>query len=542
VSRLGGEALRQGIWPLADAAAMRALDRHTIDALGVPGELLMESAGRAVAEVVLAWLPPGGEVLAVCGAGNNGGDGLVAARHLRAVGVPVRAALLEPAEGLQGDAAAAWRRAREAGVPLEGPGWRAPERGVIVDAVFGTGLSRPVAGAPAAAIRRIRQARERAGGALRVVAVDLPSGLCADTGRILGDAVAADATLAISLPKPGLALEPGRSLAGRIAVARIGIADEAPGVRIAAELWTRPAAGARLPRRAAAAHKGSFGHVLIAAGSEGKSGAAALAAAGAVRMGAGLVTVACPAGLAVVLEVKCTEAMTAPLPDTGEHAFAASAEEPLLRLAEARDAVGLGPGLGQAAETVKWVRAVVPRIPRPLALDADALNALVGQGALLAGRRQPTVLTPHPGEAARLLGTTAEEVNADRPGAARRLAERTGAVVLLKGAATVSADPEGRVVVNPSGGPALASGGTGDVLLGAVAALLGQGLPALEAAALAAYVHGEAADRIAARSGASGLRAGDLADELPVATQALRQAAAGGPRLGGRLAAPFPEP
>ncbi len=534
--------LGAGIWPLADAAGMRALDRHSIETLGVPGELLMESAGRAVAEVVLAERPEGGTVLVVCGGGNNGGDGLVVARLLHGLGVPVRAALLADGRSLRGDAAANARRAREAGVPFEPARWRAPACGVLVDALFGTGLSREVRGAKAAAIRRINAARERSAGALRVVAVDLPSGLCADSGQELGAAVQADATVTVGLPKLGLALEPGRSRAGRITVARIGIADAAPGVTHRAALWTRAAAGRQLPARPRDAHKGSFGHALVVAGSEGKSGAAALAAEGAGRIGAGLVTIACPAGLDAILEIKCTEAMTAPLPDTADRALAASARDPVLRLAEARDAVGLGPGLGQGAETVKLVRALVPRIRKPLALDADGLNALAGELELLRARSAPTVLTPHPGEAARLLGVSAADINRDRPGAARRLAEASGAVVLLKGAASISAGPDGRILVNPTGGPALASGGTGDVLLGMVTGLLAQGLAAFEAAALAAFVHGEAADRIAARSGASGLLAGDLARELPEAAQALRGAAARGPDLGGRLAIRFPEP
>jgi NAD(P)H-hydrate epimerase len=527
-----------GVWPLVGAAAMRALDRHTIETLGVPGEVLMESAGGAVSELVLEELPAGGEVLVICGAGHNGGDGFVVARRLALLGVPVRAALLGEPRSLRGDAAANHRRAREAGVPVEGARWRAPRRGVIVDSLFGTGLVRPLEKAPAASVRRINASR---GEALRVVAVDLPSGICADTGQVLGVAVEADATVTLGLPKPGLALEPGRSRAGRIVVARIGIADAAPGVSHDTELWTRAAAGAQLPPRPAAGHKGSFGHALLVAGSEGKTGAAALAARGAGRVGAGLVTVACPAGVNDILEVKCTEAMTVPVPDTSERALAAGAEEVLVELAAERDAVGLGPGVGRSAETFKLARAIAARVERPLAIDADAIRAFGGDPAELRRRRGPTVLTPHPGEATALLGGRATELNRDRCGAARRLAEMTGCVVLLKGAATVVAGPGGRVALNPTGGPALATGGTGDVLLGMVAGLLAQGRPPFEAAALAAYLHGFAADRIATRRGPAGLLAGDLARELPEAAQALRAAAAA-PAPGARLAVAFPEP
>jgi NAD(P)H-hydrate epimerase len=527
-------------WPLVSAAQMRALDRHTIETLDVPGELLMESAGRAVVDVVLEQLRPGDPVAVVCGAGNNGGDGLVVARHLQLLGVPVRAALLTDPGRLRGDAASNLRRARSVGVQLEGPRWRAPQAGVVVDAIFGTGLSRAVTGTAAASIRRINAAHAARPDELRVVAVDLPSGLCADTGSVLGLAVEADATVTLGLPKLGLALEPGRSRAGRVRVAHIGIAETAPDTAPTAELWTRAGVGARLPARPRDGHKGSFGHALIVAGSEGKSGAAALAAEGATRIGAGLVTLACPAGLNDVLEIKCTEAMTAPLPDTPARGLAAGAEEAVLALAATRDAVGLGPGLGRDTETLSLVRAVAKRLEVPLALDADAIFAFRDDPALLTARRAPTVLTPHPGEAAELLGCSANDVNRDRPGAARRLAHQSGAVVLLKGAATVTAAPDGGLVVNPTGGPLLASGGTGDVLLGLVTGLLTQGLAASDAAALAAYVHGAAADALACERGDAGLLAGELAQAVPAAVESLRAAPASGIETG--LAVSFPEP
>jgi len=532
-------------WSLFGAAAMRGLDRHTIETLGVPGEVLMESAGRAVVEAVLEWLPPGGVVVAVCGSGNNGGDGLVVARQLHLLGVPVRVALLADEKKLRGDAAANLKRARAAGVPIDGERWRAPAAGVIVDAIFGTGLSRDVAGPAAAGIRRINAVRESRGGAVRVVSVDLPSGLCSDRGQILGVAVRADVTVTIQAPKLGLALEPGRELSGRVRVARIGIAEDAPDVRADAELWTRAAAGARLPERPPAGHKGTFGHALVVAGSEGKTGAAALTAEGATRAGAGLVTIACPAGLNDILEIKCTEAMTVPVPDTSERALAANALGVLLELAAERTVVGLGPGIGRGSDTVKLVVSLVPRLRKPVAIDADGLFAFAGEPERLAARKAPTVLTPHPGEAGRLLGASPAEINRDRVGAARALAERAGAVVLLKGAASIVAAPDGRVAVNPTGGPALGSGGTGDVLTGVVTGLLAQGVPAFEAAALAAFVHGAAADRIASASGASGLTAGDLARALPAEFEALRaaaRAAAGAPQPGRRLAISFPEP
>jgi NAD(P)H-hydrate epimerase len=507
------------VWPLVTAGEMRSLDRYTIETLGVPGELLMESAGRATAASVLEVLPDGGSVLVVCGGGNNGGDGLVAARQLHAVGVPVRAAIVASPDRLSPDAAANLERARRAGVTVAfcGPDFE-PRHGVIVDALFGTGLDRPVEGDAEAAIRRINASRA----ACRVVAVDLPSGLHADTGQVLGAAVEADVTLTLGLPKLALALEPGRSLAGRVRVARIGIADHAPGVSAGAELWPARAAAVRLPERAAAGHKGSFGHVLVVGGSEGKTGAAALAAAGAASAGAGLVTVACPRGVLDVVAALSREAMTAPLPETRGRALCAGADKALLALAHERDVVVMGPGLGRDPETQSLLRAVAPEIERPLVLDADALFAFGDDPSRLMARAAATILTPHPGEAGRLLGISAREVNADRVGAARRLAAATGAVALVKGAGTVTASPDGRATVNPTGGPALASGGTGDVLAGMLAALLAQGLSSHEAAALGAWVHGHAGDRITARAGASGLLAGELAREVPAAMESLR--------------------
>jgi NAD(P)H-hydrate epimerase len=376
-----------------------------------------------------------------------------------------------------------------------------------------------------------------------VVAVDLPSGLHADSGQPLGCAVEADVTVTLGLPKLGLALEPGRSHAGRIVVGRIGIADEAPDLGHTAELWTRRAAAARLPSRPADGHKGSFGHALIVAGSEGKTGAAALSAEGAARIGAGLVTIACPKSTNPVLEVKCTEAMTAPVPETAAHGFASGAEKPILDLALGRDAVAAGPGIGRCEETLALVRRIAGQIERPLVLDADGLLAFVDAAALLQARAAPTVLTPHPGEAAALLACSPAEVNRDRPSAARTLAEQTGAVVVLKGAATVTAEPGGRCAVNASGGPILATGGTGDVLTGVVVGLLAQGIAAFEAGALGAFVHGWASDRLALRCGTSGVLAGDLAAEIPAAVTSLRESLTDtAPILGGSDGMAFPEP
>ena len=529
-----------GIWPLLRAAEARALDRTTIHELGIPGELLMECAGKAVAEQVEALLRPGGVVRVFCGSGNNGGDGYVAARHLHLRGLPVRIHPLADPAHLRGDAAANCRRAEAVGVPIvaasaSGP---APPGSVWVDALFGTGLARPVEGAAAEAIQCMDRARSKA----RVVAVDLPSGLDADTGQPLGTAVRADLTVTLGLPKLGLTLEPGRSLAGCIRVARIGLVDRAPGVRVRTQLWTRAAVARGLPARPAAGHKGSFGHVLVVAGSRGKTGAAVLAARGAARVGAGLVTLACPYSTNPVLEAACIETMTAPLPETGAHTLGLAAQTAIEELAESRDVLVMGPGMGRVEETWELVRRLALPLARPLVLDADALLAFRESPKVLRERPGATLLTPHPGEAALLLATDAAGVNADRAGAAEALAETTGAVVVLKGAATLIAEPSGgRCVVNPTGGPLLASGGTGDVLAGMVGGLLAQGLPPLEAGVVGVWVHGAAADRLAEERGSAGTLAGEVADAVPGILGSLRSGPRG-PSIGGGDVLAFPEP
>lgn len=469
---MGREKSMTGIggWSLASAARMQALDRYTIERLGVPGEILMENAGRALVDLVLEYAgeglaSSGSEVVFACGPGNNGGDGFVAARHLVQLGLAARVLLLEDPSRLKGEAAAHHAMATAAGVPMDvvRPGDDPLlRRGVLVDALFGTGLTRPVGGAAEQLIRRINALGDIP--EIVVIAVDLPSGLDADTGQPLGHAVAADATLTLGVPKIGLTLEPGRTLAGRVTVARIGIVDSIPGELpeegvSAARLWSPADVGPQLPQRPTAGHKGTFGHLLLLAGSEGMSGAAALAATAALRSGAGLLTLGCPAGLNDVIEAQCSEAMTVPLPETAGRALSAEGLETAIDLAGERDAVAVGPGLGRRPETAEFLVGLAGRVDKPLIIDADGLAAFENSLDLLKDRSAPTVLTPHPGEAARLLGSGAEEVNRDRVGAARELAVSSGAVALLKGAGTVAASPDGRVIINPTGGPNLATGG-----------------------------------------------------------------------------------
>ena len=517
--------LCQGVWPLVTATEMQSLDRMTIEGSGVPGEVLMESAGRALVPLVLdlrtSSLRPDAKICIFCGAGNNGGDGFVLARHLLAEGVEAETILIGDPEKLPRDAATNWMRLKATAAicrivdPQDlGVDWPAllANTSVAVDALFGIGLRREIRDGIAELIDSIRNAR---GAGLRVLAVDIPSGINAQTGQVCGTAVEADRTLTISLPKVGLALEPGRSHAGRVDVARIGIEDPDPERLPRVELWNANAARTEFPDRPRDGHKGTFGRVLVIAGSKGMMGAAALCTRASLRAGAGLVTLAHPEGRAVELAGLCTEVMTSEVSATERGSFARVAEKALGELAVARDVVAIGPGLGREHETMELVRHLLASIDAPIVLDADGLYGFADGLEILRDRSATTVLTPHPGEAARLLSTDVAQINSDRVSAARRLAERAQSIVVLKGAGTVVVDPTGRTLIISTGGPALASGGTGDVLTGIVAALLASRVAAFEAAGLAAWWHGASGDRLDSEHLGFGILASEIADGLP---------------------------
>jgi len=501
---------------LTTAEEMRRIDSTAIQKFGIPGVVLMENAGRHVADVVCEALAedPGAKVTIVCGKGNNGGDGFVAARHLLNHGADVHVVLIVDPTELQGDAAVNYRIARNIGVSIDEHAdesavrMRTSRADIVVDAVLGTGVSGEVHGVARAAVEAINDS-----GAW-VVSVDIPSGIHADTGAVLGAAVAADVTVTFALPKLGLAQYPGAEHCGELRVVDIGM-PRGPLVSdsLKANLVTPEMAEGMLPARFSAMHKGDAGRVLVVAGSQGMTGAAALCGMAAVRAGAGLVTLACPASLNDILEAKCTEVMTLPVAETPERSIAPAARLDVLKFIERCTAVALGPGLSRHPETAEFVRAIVRDIIRPLVLDADGINCLEGDTSLLSVRNRPTVITPHPGELAGLLQGRAEQLEEDRVGTARRAAELTRAVVVLKGAGTVIADPDGQVWINRTGNSGMASGGMGDVLTGMIAAFLGGGAEPVEAAVAAVYYHGLAAD-VAAQSGARGLVASDVLEVL----------------------------
>jgi hydroxyethylthiazole kinase-like uncharacterized protein yjeF len=504
---------------LVTASEMRELDRRAIQDLGIPSLVLMENAGRTTYRILRREFPHlQGEVAVVAGRGNNGGDGFVVARYLANAGLPVAVFLLGQREGVSGDARVNLEVLAHLGVAVKevltetdlNPALhRLTKAGLIVDALLGTGLNSPVKGLMAAMIDRINHLRPR------VLAVDIPTGLSADTGEVLGVALKAEVTVTYGWPKLGQVLPPGRDYVGRLWQVDISIpptlARDLP-----LELAEARDLRALLPPRPFGSHKGTFGHLLVLAGSEGKTGAAAMTCEAALRAGAGLVTLGIPASLNDILEVKLTEAMTLPLPEAAEaRALGALAHTPIMKFLDGKMTLALGPGLGTHPETRDLVRRLVHDLACPMVIDADGLNNLAGDTAGLTDGPGPRILTPHPGEMARLVGLATPEVQARRLDLARETAARFGVTLVLKGAQTLVAAPDGRASLNSTGNPALASGGTGDVLTGLIGGFLAQGLAPWDAARLGVFLHGLAADYFVAHHGPRGMIAGDLLAVLP---------------------------
>jgi hydroxyethylthiazole kinase-like uncharacterized protein yjeF len=490
--------------PLPDAEQMRAIDAWAIQEQGIPSLELMERAGAGLADVLAARAPEG-RVAVVCGRGNNGGDGLVAARLLREAGREVAVLLtVDPGE-LAGDPAENLRRLPGAAPAPFAPG-ALEGAAAVVDALLGTGFS----GVPREPVAGAIEAINAAGAT--VVAADVPSGVDASTGVVEGAAVRADATATFHAAKVGLWVMPGKRHAGEVRVIDIGIPDGAP-VEVTAGLIL-PTVRETIPRRHHGATKFTEGAVLVVGGSPGLTGAPCLAAEAAPRAGAGYVTACIPGSLSLVFEIRLLEAMTRALPDA-DGALGPDSAGPVLEAAERADALVLGPGLGRADATFEFARTVAARAPLPLLLDADGLNAHAGRLADLAGRDAPTVLTPHAGELARLLDTDSDSVERARLRHAREAAEAANAVVVLKGDDTIVAGPGGRVGVSVGGAPGLATAGTGDVLSGVSGAVLSKGLDAFTGACAAVWLHAAAGVLAAAARGADGLIARDVIEELP---------------------------
>jgi ADP-dependent NAD(P)H-hydrate dehydratase / NAD(P)H-hydrate epimerase len=495
--------------PLYDADGMRETDRWAIEERGIPSLGLMEAAGRAVAEAV-GELEPDGPVRVVCGKGNNGGDGLVAARHLAAAGYEVEALLLWPAEELSDDSGANLRRLDGGRVQIEQGAGDLTERlagsGAVVDAIFGTGFSGEPRDPAATAIAAID------GCGAPVVACDVASGVDASSGEVAGAAVAADVTVTFHAPKLGHRVAPGKWHTGALLVAPIGIPDGAPSEPAAGEI--DPAVLALAPRRGPRSTKFSSGQVAIAGGSRGLTGAVRMASLAAIRSGAGYATVVVPADLESIFEQGQPEVMSVGCPG-GDGCLAPAAAKPLLRAFERAAAGVFGPGLGRDPGSVTLAHEVLAAIEAPLVVDADGLNAFADRLDRIAARDAATILTPHGGELARLLGRSSEEIEAHRLAAAREAASAARAIVVLKGDDTIVTDGE-RVAVNAVSAPALATAGSGDVLAGMTAALLARGLEPFAAACAGVVAHARAGRDAAERIGAAeSVIATDVVDSIP---------------------------
>jgi ADP-dependent NAD(P)H-hydrate dehydratase / NAD(P)H-hydrate epimerase len=491
--------------PVVDAAQMRATDEWAIGTKGVPSLELMEHAGEGLARVT-AQRAPAGRVAVVCGKGNNGGDGLVAARLLRQAGRDVEVLAVWPPEWLQGDAQTQLERL-PGDAPVKFEAARLDRAHVIVDALLGTGTSGAPRDPAAEVIDAVNAAKAP------VVAADIPSGVDASTGEVPGAAIRAVATATFHRGKPGLWIRPGKAHAGDVEVIDIGIPRGGP---------AKPELGligdgvlADVPRRSPDSTKFTSGNVFVIGGSNGLTGAPTMAALAAMRAGAGYVTVAAPAQLESTFSVRLLEAMMIGLPSE-DGALSAEAVEGALKAIRRADAVVLGPGLGRTEGAQAFAREMFERIDVPLVIDADGLNALAGVFPEdLPQRRWPTILTPHAGELGRLLDVESAEVEKRRLHHARAAASQSRAIVVLKGDDTLVTSPNGRIAISRGGAPALATAGTGDVLSGMAAAMLAKRLPPAHAACAAVFAHVRAGRLAAEPHGPDGVIASDVIQQLP---------------------------
>ncbi|SPF37795.1 Bifunctional NAD(P)H-hydrate repair enzyme Nnr (Includes: ADP-dependent (S)-NAD(P)H-hydrate dehydratase; NAD(P)H-hydrate epimerase) [Syntrophobacter sp. SbD1] len=503
------------------AGEMAALDEKTIREIGIPGIVLMENAARGAADFFLRLFPDllYRRITVIAGSGNNAGDGFALARIFHSKGAQVSVVCLRSPQKLSGDALTNFRVIEKIGVPTTvwnesgdfDTQWEPIRKsGAIIDAILGTGIKSEVKGLYRDVIERLN------GLDVPLLAVDVPSGLDATTGLALGAAVKASATATFGFYKIGHLIEPGTELVGQIEVIDIGIP---PGLVQSAGIqryWlTEELVSSWIEPRHPAIHKGRAGHVCVLSGSLGKTGAAALVCQGAGRAGAGLVTLFIPESLNSILEVKLTETMTLPIAETSGQTPSSCALHQILDFLKGKQALAIGPGISTNEDTANLVRQLLPNLPCPTVLDADAITAISESPEILRKAGVPLVLTPHPGEMARLCHCSVSDVQRNRLESASKFSRDYGVVLVLKGHRTIIAAPDGRLAINSTGNPAMAGGGTGDTLTGIIAGLLAQGFDAFQGACLGVYVHGAACDRIFDGFSTRGLLATDMLDEIP---------------------------
>jgi NAD(P)H-hydrate epimerase len=514
---------------LATAQDMRKIDELAVKEHGQSISGLMEKAGGAVVKAIEeTWGDLKDKTVGIlCGKGNNGGDGLVTARLLKRKKISVVVVLLGESGGLSGEPLKQYQKAKAAKVPfiplmnsndLKPVRVALEECDLLVDALFGTGLSRPIEGICRDLIQMLKTLGKP------VVAVDIPSGLSADSGAPMGEVLPAQLTVTFGLPKIGFYTPIGSTYTGTVIVDSIGFPESLLTASFLKQELTKLSKVQRsLPKYDENTNKGTRGRVVIVAGSTGLTGAAALSACGAQRIGAGLVTVACPESLIPILAVKLTEQMTAPVPEVKGGFLSLRAVARILHLTAKVNSIVIGPGIGRHRETGQLLRKLLAKLTVPMVVDADALHLLGGQLDIFKTLRAPAVLTPHPGEAAWLLKTTINEVEQNRVKVAKQIAQGYNVTVVLKGRFTVIANPEGEVRINPTGNRGLATGGTGDVLSGIIGGLLAQRLSPFDAATTGVYIHGLAGEKASRRLGPDGLLAGDLLPLLPRLLRQLRE-------------------
>ena len=506
---------------LVTANEMQKMDRSTIESFGLPGRILMENAGRGATQFFLDQFKnaENKKIGVIAGRGNNGGDGFVIARYLAQKGISVTVYLLSEHQKVSGDASANLKLLSPLKVPViempDAKSFSAHEtamrhEAIWIDAIFGTGLRSDVKGFFKDVIDFINRLNKP------VFAVDIPSGLNSDTGQPCGACIRADATATFAFAKTGHFMFPGADYTGNLKIIDIGVPPHiAHDIGPLQYLLTPDLIRAVFSPRPSDAHKGHTGHLLVIAGSTGKTGAAVMTATSAMRSGAGLVTLGIPASLNPILEAQVIETMTEPLPETVNGILDDTSVNRIMDLLSDKKCLAIGPGIGTAPETQKLFKNLLQENTKPVVIDADGLNILAGHIEILKDLNTPVVLTPHPGEMARLIRTTSTDVQKDRIKCARDFSAKFNVNVVLKGARTVVAHPDGRVFINPTGNPGMASGGMGDVLTGIIAGFIAQGHSPELAAHAGVYLHGAAADSLAKNKGPFGYLATDVMDTLP---------------------------
>lgn len=509
------------------SSQMRDLDRKAIEEFGIIGPILMENAGLEIAKEILHRFPQIGDenIVIVAGKGNNGGDGFVVARHLFNHGSRPHILLLSPKKDVKGDAGLNLGIIDKMGIAIteiESPDmWgkekvKLEEASLIIDAIFGTGLTEPARGLYAQVIEDINQAKAF------TVAVDIPSGLSSDSFQVIGPCVRADLTVTMAASKIAHVFAPSEEWVGELAVADISMPPFLfEGDDLKLEMVERDTILPYFQNRKKETHKGTYGHLFIISGSLGKTGAAVMAGKAALKMGAGLVTVGTPQSCLPMVARGMVELMTEALDETPEGTLSSQALEKAVLLSEGKDAVMMGPGISSHKSTAVLVLSLLPRLKIPVVLDADALNILASQPDVLKSMTQPVVLTPHPGEFARLLNVSTQDVMKDKLELVPRFAQEYGVYLVLKGYKTLIASPDGMVYINPTGNPGMATGGSGDVLSGMIASMIIQSDNLLEALLAAVYVHGLSGDMAAEKMGEKPLLASNITSYLPMAIKTL---------------------